>query len=542
MDSSRAIGADAQTVAVKRPFGIWLRWVLLVVAAVFYVLHFVHLDADFPSHSPWVDWSKFTDEGWYSDAAVRHFLTGHWYLKGDFNPAVALPMWPAVEWVFFCFAGVSMPSARALAVLMFGVTLVAMYFLIERHTRAHDTESGHSLAAPTCALMLCCSPFVYAFERMAIVEPLLIALITLAVLVASHLRPVRVRDWRALLPQLALGVLMPAMVLTKTTALFLLPALAYTVWARAGYRLWRAVQLAWLPCVMGVALWCAYFFGFVRPHYLEDYRYIFSANAYTSAASEPLHLLIVQTVGNTVWMGVTVYALVFVVIGLAVLWRSHLFKNPLVPTMLLWATGYLAFIGYHFNQQPRYYLVVAVPLTAFVAMGLDSFRLAGSKRWVSEAAVVLCVLGVLVPDAVRQMRYVLHPEYTFRAAAEGIQRIVLSDANHSHLVLSISGSDLTLMTGLPSICDDFGTMTLDERVKVYRPGWYASWNELDDDKMDALSPLVAPVRVAQFAAMDDQDRNLLILYRLDPAAPGARVKRRRVSLSKAMQAKPGTEH
>jgi hypothetical protein len=35
--------------------------------------------------------------------------------------------------------------------------------------------------------------------------------------------------------------------------------------------------------------------------------------------------------------------------------------------------------------------------------------------------------------------------------------------------------------------------------------------------MDALTPAFHVQRIATFAAMDDQDRNQLILYRLDPA-------------------------
>ena len=76
--------------------------------------------------------------------------------------------------------------------------------------------------------------------------------------------------------------------------------------------------------------------------------------------------------------------------------------------------------------------------------------------------------------------------------------IVMADSTHPHLVLSISGSDITLMTGVPSIDDDFGTMELAERVRTYRPGWYAAWNELDDDKMDALTPLYHIERVRAF--------------------------------------------
>jgi hypothetical protein len=88
-------------------------------------------------------------------------------------------------------------------------------------------------------------------------------------------------------------------------------------------------------------------------------------------------------------------------------------------------------------------------------------------------------------------------------------------------VLSVSGSDLSFMTGLPSIDDDFGTLDLDQRVRAYRPGWYVAWNQIDDDKMDALTPLYHPVRVASFPALDDPDRDQLILYRLDPATtPG----------------------
>ncbi len=54
------------------------------------------------------------------------------------------------------------------------------------------------------------------------------------------------------------------------------------------------------------------------------------------------------------------------------------------------------------------------------------------------------------------------------------------------------------MTGLPSICDDFGTLELADRVKLYRPGWYVAWNEIDDDKMDAITPFYHVQRVAAF--------------------------------------------
>lgn len=508
---------------------VWMA--LLGVSAIFFALHFVHLTADFPNHSPWDDWSKYTDEGWYGDAAIRHYVSGHWYWAGDFNPAVALPVWPAIEWVVFRFTGVSIAAARALTVCVFGLTLITLYLLIERHTRPRTSGSGQPLAAAIAVFFLCTSPLLYVFERMAILEPLLIALMALALLTASTMQPVhpQERGLRGVGPMLLLAVLLPAMVLTKTTAICLFPSIFYMVWARAGYRVGPALRLALPPALGGAALWCAYFFLFVRPHYLEDYRYLFSANAYTGIALEPVANVILNTIGDGAWMGTLIYVVFFVVIAKVLFWRPRLLSNPLFPSLLLWIGGYFAFLAYHNNLQPRYYLVVAVPMTVVVAMGIDSFRQRHGRRATMVASVLaaVAVLAIAVPDAVQEMGYVLHPTYEFEAAAQGIKRIVLADKTHSHLILSITGSDLTLMTGLPSIDDDFGTLDLDVRAKQYRPGWYASWNDVEDDKADALTPLYQLQRVAAFPAYDDPDRNLLILYRLDPVERATRGTRHR---------------
>ena len=509
---------------------------MLVVSALFFALHFLHLSADFPNHSPWVDWSKYTDEGWYGDAAIRHYVSGHWYWKGDFNPAVALPVWPLIELVVFKFSGVSPVAARALTLAVFGVTLVTLYLLIRRHTRPRFGKRGQSLAAAITVLFLCTSPFLYVFERMAILEPLLIALTSLALLTASTMRPIGWRGGRrrSIGQALLLMMLLPAMVLTKTTAICLFPAIIYMLWARAGYRIRPALRLAMPPLLGGIALWCGYFFLFVRPHYLEDYKYLFSANAYTGIELEPAAKVILNTLTDGAWMGTLIYGAFFVVLVIALFWRPRLIANPLVASLLLWIAGYFAFLAYHNNLQPRYYLVVAVPITAVVALGIDSFRQAHGRAAtiITSMLAAVVVLAIAVPDAVQQIDYVLHPTYEFEAAAQGIKRIVLADKTHSHLILSISGSDLTLMTGLPSIDDDFGTLDLDQRVKQYRPGWYAAWNDVEDDKADALTPLYHLQRVAAFPAYDDPDRNLLILYRLDsvtvPASSARHRARRRI--------------
>ena len=528
----------------------FLAVLIVAIAALFFALHFLHLTADFPNHSPWMDWSKYTDEGWYGDAAIRHFLSGHWYWKGDFNPAVALPVWPAIEALVFKFTGVSPVPARALTLGVFAVTLLALYMLLQRSARNLE-PTARPFAGPMCVLFLCVSPYMYVFERMAILEPLLICLTALALLVATHLRPLTLeqlhtapaRRLRYVALLIALGVLFPAIVLTKTTGIVLLPAIFFMLWARAGYRIRPFLRVATPPAALGLALWVGYFFVLVHPHYLEDYRYLFSANAYTGIELQPLATVVLNTISDGVWMGHVLYPAFFVVLALALFWRPRLFRDPLFPSLLLWAGGYFVFLAYHNNLQPRYYLVVAVPITAAVALGLDNLRHTGRRtgNLIISGVVAAVVLAITIPDALLQLDFIRHPTYEFEAAAQAVKRIVDSDPNHSHLILSISGSDLTLMTGLPSIDDDFGTLDLDQRVAKYHPGWYIAWNELDDDKADAITPLYRPVRVAAFPALDDPDRNLLIVYRLDPKQPTRPVHPRRRRVPKQLQTKLGEQ-
>ena len=471
----------------------------------FFALHAVHLTADFPNHSPWMDWAKYTDEGWYGDAAIRYFLRGNWYVSGDFNPAVALPVWPLLEAIVFSIFGVSLATARGLAIGVFGGILLVTYLLLRRMRQG-------SLVPAVAVLLLAVSPFIYAFTRLAILEPLLILLTLLGLYAGSFLQPGATGRARWL-PAIALGIILPLMVLTKTTAVFLLPAIFWMVFAQSEYK-WRATLRFALPAgVIAAAIWGGYFLLFVRPHYLADYRYLFSANSYTSFDKEPLWKVIVNTFRDGMWMGRASYFLVAIALGAVVLTHRKAWRNPLYVSLLLWVGGYFFFLAYHNNLQPRYYLVIAVPLTILLAISLT---LLSEDRAMVRGAAAAALTIVAVLHAAETVHYVRNPEYTYLNAARRIRSLIDADPRGNHLVLSISGSNLALMTGLPAICDDFGTMALDQRVAAYKPGWFITWNLVEDDKMDALSPLYKLTRVAEYPALDDPERNLLIVYRLDP--------------------------
>jgi hypothetical protein len=215
--------------------------------------------------------------------------------------------------------------------------------------------------------------------------------------------------------------------------------------------------------------------------------------------------------------------------------------------------------------------VLAPPITILVVLVLEPLLLSAAQSLSKHpppvadsmdvplvrgaAAIATVALLLAAASAARQTAgFVLHPEYTWVNAAARLREAVEREAQasqarggaaHSRLVLSISGSDLSLMTGLPSICDDFGTMALTDRIAAYKPGWYAAWNAVEDDKMEALAPFYRLQRVMSAPAFDDPDRNLLILYRLDPIVPAGPLpppgERRSTFVRRSLRTKMGAQ-
>ncbi len=486
-------------------------WVAAI--AVLFGLHFLHLLADFPNHSPWIaDYAKYTDEGWYSNAAIRYHLTGHWYLHGDFNPAVALPVWPLLLVAVFHFTGVSLAAARATALLLFGLNLLLVYAILRT-----QAQRWVALLAVT---LLVSSPFLYAFSRLALLEPLLMTFLLLSWFLAIRLPHTAQRLQTPGL--IVIGILLCLSILTKTTAVFLLPSTVFLIAHAFHFR--RAPLRALAVTAIAAAVpWCAWYFLFVRPRYRADYRYLFSANqwpqpttlrGWTAAFWYALH--------GTLWISPTlcVTALALLLLTLIPARSASRFtaaSNPLIPASLLLAAGYIFFTGWHNSPQPRYYTIVIYALAIVLPLAAaDLLRTSRPAFLRLLGSASLAVMGaVCITGATGIVSAVRHPEYTFVDAARGITRLI--DANPGpHLLLSVSGDEITLITHLPAICDDYGTWDLPYRIRTYQPRWYAAWNDLDPGSMEDLQTQDSLQRVAAFPAFDDPDRNLLVLYRLNP--------------------------
>jgi 4-amino-4-deoxy-L-arabinose transferase-like glycosyltransferase len=471
---------------------------LLVVSAVVYVAGFVHLRADFPNGSPWSDWSKMTDEGWYGGGAIHHFVQGSWYLPESFNPAVAMPVWPVMLAGWFSVTGVSMVAARVLTMLLYGVSLGLLYRVVRL-----AVPGGRVLAA-LAVLLVVMNPFCYAFDRLAVLEPVTVFWMMVALWLASDAEAGE--PWRLGV----LGVVVGLLVLTKVTGVALVPAVVYLVWAKLG-RGRRGVGGVMVAGGVAGLIWVCYQRFFVDRHYLADYRLLFSINAYR------VHLSIVPrmawvTMRDGMWIqpGLWVLAMVFVV--LSVVWLRELWRVPLFGAAVLAIFGHLAYVGYHTNFQPRYYLVIAMPTVMVIVLGMDAVRARG-WGWV-RLGVRGAVAVAVVIMAVQTWEYAAHPQYSFLEAAQSVAAVVRADGGGP--LLSDSGDDITLMTGLPAVAEAYQVHGLDALLERYKPGWYAAWPGWEDAAIKAVGERYRLDEVARYRVFDDPRRQTLVLYKLSP--------------------------
>ena len=114
-------------------------------------------------------------------------------------------------------------------------------------------------------------------------------------------------------------------------------------------------------------------------------------------------------------------------------------------------------------------------------------------------------------------------EYTFVPAVEKLTRYIDQHPNGKRLLLSTSSDEITLVSHLRTICDDFGTQDLVSKLKVYDPGWFATWNVVDPGTLEDLHNHYSLEQVASFHAYDSPDRNVLVLFKLHPL-PGDQVR------------------
>jgi hypothetical protein len=479
----------------------WFRIAVWTIVCALSIVKFFYLTADFPNDSLWmIDQAKFTDEGWWGSAVVMHALTGHWYMPGDYNPAVALPVWPLLLSAVFHFTGVSVVAARALNVTISIATLGVVFALLRRYT--HLKAEVPALGA---VLLLAASPFAFVFNRLAILDTLVVFEFCLLMLAASFASAKRL--W----PLTALTILITVMILTKTTAVLLVPAICWLAWSAmdrsAGGLMRVAVATALLPTVFLKCYgWLVSALG-----YGADYKYFFDVNAMPDIDWRQTFATLYQLLQNGFWIDRVLFPVGLLILVLTVAWKRKLWSNPLFAASWMAIAAQAVFI---FSRQddaaPRYFLVMLPALIWIVTLTYGKLITHSGKM-----AVLLLVgmAGSIVADLVMTEQFLANRDYDFQNAALSIRDVIRSHPEQKPLILGVSGNQISLMTGIPSINDGYGTEEMTEKVARYQPGWYLAWKDVAQEDHTFLSAYRLE-KVASYPAFDDDDRGALTLYKL----------------------------
>ena len=300
-----------------------------------------------------MDQAKFTDEGWWANAAVRHFLVGHWQVAGDYNPAAVVPVWPLLLTLVFHFTGVSLVAARTVNVSFSIATVAIVYALVRRY-------GGTETTAALAALLLAASPFAFAFSRLATLDTMVVFEWSL-LLWGRFLCQTGAR----LAHSYPLGILIPIMLLTKTTALVLVPAVLWVLWKKSPRsNCWRLFVAPWQPqqvfmfpssCNPGTRMT-------ITTSSISTRWQTWTGNTGSSCGS-----CASLDVGRPHPVSGRLAVLV-----LSLVWLRQLWRNPLFAASWIALAGdALYFLRRQDDYAPRYFLAMLVPLILVLVFSLQ---------------------------------------------------------------------------------------------------------------------------------------------------------------------------
>jgi 4-amino-4-deoxy-L-arabinose transferase-like glycosyltransferase len=470
---------------------VWGLLTLLGIAAL------LHLNADFPHHSRWIDdAARFADEGWYASGALNHILTGHWLRPGDFNPVVTIPVWSFLLDLLFHFTGISLASARGLAVLFTSGTVLLSGMLVLR---------THQTLAPAFMLLIAASPLLFFFSRSALLESPLIFF-----LIASALAADRVRSPLSLQAALC-GALFALAMLVKSSALFVAPAILYLLWSRCDGDRRAKLRTLLVSSAVYLAPYGLYWLLCIHTH-PADIRTLYNENPFRLEARS-LEKCVRVVYRSVTWIDPVLFPLALAAVAASLGKLRRLWQEPLFVFALLWYLGYATFSVLHFDAEPHYFAVLVPPVMLVLVLFLESLETTLPALAKPVGALVLLVVTANLCYIAKLM---LHPDYSLRDACLHIRQQIEDDPTATPLVIGHGAMLSTYYTHVSAL-DDMGAMTVAEKLQTYHPGWVVTYS-------DNFSLLNLPnvrdhysfIETGNYPVFDVPQRSRLLLYRIQP--------------------------
>lgn len=474
-------------------------FLLLALTLGLLALRIAHLRADFPAYHLYSqEGAEFSDEGFYTGAALNHFTLGHSYIPGGWNPAVFMPVWPLLVGLLFHFTGISVVSARSLAVLCTWCSVLFAYGVARQYRSA--------TFALIAAFLFAANALAFFYSRLAILEPAFVMFLLLAIYVAGKVR----RKSYGL--AVVVGVLFTVMTLTKTTGPFVLPAVLYPIWSNNREYRSKAGKLVAIAAGTAILLLgCAKLFW--SHHYLQDSRIILGINPLWQLENSPLRLMRFFLRGT--WVDPVLFPLALASFIAALVRLRFLWRDTLFTTAFLWELGYAAFIVFHYDGPPRYFVALIMP-TIWLALLFMEWLLRRQKQ--TAVVLVACIAISVMWNLTLIGNYLIHPRYKLLEAAQSIKRTIAEHNNspYSPLLIGRGADEFSLLSGGLPTMDSDGAMPLAEKLDVYRPGWFVDWSGDVPLRIATVAAKRELAPQAAFSVMKSSRFARVTLYKLLP--------------------------
>ncbi len=444
---------------------VWLTSFMLVLSVILVIVRCIHLEADFPvgiTHSG----ELYTDEGWYANAAVRDVTGGAWYVAGDFNPAIDLPVGQLLQRAAFGIFGLNLAAARTTGVVAFGVVIILTGFMVGR-------DAG-GLAGVLTGLILSSHYIGFAYSRLAIMEPLGMAFVAVSLVLAQPAHRKR-RLYRLMLSAAVAG----AAVLVKGTMAFAIPLIAYMAWRHG-----RDRQERWIlgfVCLVIPAIMVGGWLLVIRHFFYADYVYFNEINlgARKITSLHGWYSNVIEQLRGMLVLGKGFLAASLLLIAGAAILSLRFRETMTVRILIAYGVAYFFLLTTVHYGPPRYFVPLIVPfagLGAVAAVGLSKwFRELPAMRWLAMVPPLL-VLGVSLDGSGRIARYLVQPRYSLVQMSADVDKIVRQreGSTANVMLLGNMADTVAISTGMRAVNSSLGTVPLRDRLRRIHPAYVLS--------------------------------------------------------------------
>ena len=439
---------------------------VIVLAAA--LARFVYLEADFPIQLT-KSGAPMSDEGWSSNAAVRYWLFGYWYLPGDVNRVIMQPTFHLLQWVTLGILGVSLPAARLTAILLFlGLTILM--------ARTIQIQSG-LVGGLVAAALLTTDFHLFAYSRIALID-----LPMLFFVIASLWLMVTLGSKRAFLGGVLAGLACSLALLTKSTALFAMPALLLI--AATGIETSRLRLRRSLAFLAATVLSTGTHFSLVMRFFPEDLPVWWFLIASKIRGGGPGRW-------ERAWSAIRIMggrdpllcvALLISAIVILLHWRKTSLASQRISLFYLLGAASLFAVIASTHYQPVRYFVPFIALAIGIVSLATALAISDENRSVAIALVLLVALHIGLGTH-RIVDYLAHPKWSYSIFCEQLKSD-LEGADRPALLMGDLAPQVSLATGIEAISGLVGTEPAAWRFRKYEPTHLITRGEFSE-RLDA---------------------------------------------------------